>query len=42
MLEVREPQNRVSESVWRFHVSSMHSILRNVKYVIAINSAQAL
>jgi hypothetical protein len=35
MLEVREPDNCISEGVWRFHVSSMRQIVRNVKYVIA-------
>jgi hypothetical protein len=35
MFEVREPDYRVSESVWRFHVSSMPEIPWNVKYVIA-------
>ena len=36
VLEVREPDDRVSESVWRFHESSMQPILRNVKYVSAL------
>ena len=36
MFEVREPDCRVSESVWRFHVSSMPGIAWNVKYVITI------
>jgi hypothetical protein len=35
MLEVRKPDNRISEGVWRFHVLSMRWISWNVKYVIA-------
>jgi len=36
MVEVREPEDCVSESIWRFHVMSMRRKLWNVKYVIAL------
>jgi hypothetical protein len=35
MLEVGEPENRISQSVWRFHGSSMPWKPWNVKYIIA-------
>ena len=38
VLEIREPDNCVSEGVWRFHISSMRQNSRNVKYVIALGS----
>lgn len=36
MLKVREPDNRLVESVWRFHESSMRQTARYVKYIIAL------
>jgi hypothetical protein len=42
MLEVREPDNRISEGVWRFHVSSMRQTEWNVKYIIAQICSQSL
>lgn len=38
MLEVREPDYRVPESVWRFHVASMQYVARYVNYIIAITN----
>jgi hypothetical protein len=38
MLEVREPDHRVSESVWRFHKPSMQQEARYVNYIIAKSS----
>jgi hypothetical protein len=35
VLKIREPQNRLMESVWRFHESSMLQEPRYVKYIIA-------
>jgi hypothetical protein len=42
VFEVREPDYRVPESVWRFHVSSMPENPWNVKYVITIVKASAI
>ena len=42
VLEVREPDYRVSQGVWAFHGSSMRLISWNVKYVIAQFCAYAI
>jgi hypothetical protein len=39
MFKVREPNHRVSESVWRFHVVSMQKKSRYVNYIIAMGQA---
>ena len=42
VIEVREPDDRVSEGVRRFHVSSMRPTSWNVKYIIALNCADGI
>jgi hypothetical protein len=41
VLEIREPQNRLVDSVWRFHEPSMKQNSWYVKYIIALNWRQS-